>query len=441
MSENDSENTAAESGRNFADTIMVNIGSRAVDAEAENYKEPFAELKSRHNKQTNQYRSQGYEKYGIFQGNILDLDIEEGKIAYNISQPFTQVVDGETRHYLAARVEFQRQPGAGSRLPSSETKFFYRKLSDSGNEVWVRDDSVNLKMEDGYEPFGNYPAEKGKLVGETAYEDPSIAIDDDGYILMSRVVAHEVERTITEYNLDNKAISEKIVIDSAFHQEIWGGSDLHNLQFVARGPDDQKGSRIVCLGDGKYGLFNRPRDVQDPKFGPGRICFVQFGINSIDSSSKSAEFADKLPQALSDSEVMIPGLCADAEWVGPNQAWALPGKTSADFRIGVIGHIAGWLNKKTGIREYCAISFVYDPANNTYSELNIIATKEDFPNVEARKDRKDLDNVVYPGGAELLDNGCMRLYLGISDNQAGSIDIPDPFAEYRMQKSSFAKVA
>lgn len=53
--------------------------------------------------------------------------------------------------------------------------------------------------------------------------------------------------------------------------------------------------------------------------------------------------------------------------------------------------------------------------------------QDDFPKTEAK--RKELRNVVYPGGFEVKDD-VMEIFLGISDAYAGKAVILNPFKQY-----------
>ena len=72
--------------------------------------------------------------------------------------------------------------------------------------------------------------------------------------------------------------------------------------------------------------------------------------------------------------------------------------------------------------------FCLDPVTGKYSPLEIIAKREDFPAGVAK--RPDLVDVIFSGGIRRLDDGMARLYAGLSDAEAGYVDIPDPFLPF-----------
>ena len=41
-----------------------------------------------------------------------------------------------------------------------------------------------------------------------------------------------------------------------------------------------------------------------------------------------------------------------------------------------------------------------------------------------------LEDVIFSGGIHRLEDGKARLFAGLSDAEAGFLDIPDPFLQY-----------
>ena len=58
----------------------------------------------------------------------------------------------------------------------------------------------------------------------------------------------------------------------------------------------------------------------------------------------------------------------------------------------------------------------------------MIAQRADFPDGPAK--RPDLVDVLFSGGMVRLGEGRARMYVGLSDAQAGSVELPDPFSAY-----------
>ena len=71
------------------------------------------------------------------------------------------------------------------------------------------------------------------------------------------------------------------------------------------------------------------------------------------------------------------------------------------------------------------MTFIFDPETRSVSNVQIIATAEQFDTVEVKKG--DLGSICYSGGLVRLDNGDAWLYVGIGDTKAGRILIKDPF--------------
>jgi hypothetical protein len=54
--------------------------------------------------------------------------------------------------------------------------------------------------------------------------------------------------------------------------------------------------------------------------------------------------------------------------------------------------------------------------------------RSDFPEGESK--RKDLEDVIFSGGIQRQENGKALLFAGLSDAEAGFIELPDPFLQY-----------
>jgi hypothetical protein len=400
---------------------------------------------------------QSTREHGIHKprGVLLELQIKNGYIGYNCSQAFEQTAENdqgefEKRWYIAVRTEIE-----GGEI--SRIEFFYQSKDSSDTPpdsgVWRRDTQRQLpydtltfmKDENPWKPdptilfvhpnFENTPIYESRLLNRgydiptmpEAHQDPSVAIgslNGSPLLVMTAVKARSLRPLANASN-------EKRM---PYHQEFFMGTSIDNLEIIATGPEHRKGTRIVYLGDERWGIFNRPQGAQGQEFHPGVITYAEFTANT------KEEFIQGLQEALLDISMVIPDLCQSDEWVGPNFGWPLipkgekDGNDTSKRRIGMIGHIAAMTDSATGQREYCATSFIYDPESNTTEEVKIIVAKEGFEGLVGRRvDRDDLDRVIYPGGAVPLPNGKLRLYCGISDLTAGYIDIDDPFAGLRLE--------
>ncbi|MCK9911679.1 DUF1861 family protein, partial [Microbacteriaceae bacterium K1510] len=75
---------------------------------------------------------------------------------------------------------------------------------------------------------------------------------------------------------------------------------------------------------------------------------------------------------------------------------------------------------------YYPMAFEFDPASEAWSGLRLIGERRDFLPGPAK--RPDLEDVVFSGGLIRVGDGRAVLYAGISDADAQTLDIPDPFA-------------
>ena len=185
------------------------------------------------------------------------------------------------------------------------------------------------------------------------------------------------------------------------------GKDIYHLKKFKTGPKAMKDIRLVLLSDKRIGIFTRP---QGKIGGRGRIGFM------IISSIK--EFAN-LSEGDFYSAKLIPDSFDKGEWLGVNAIYVLKNNN-----LGVIGHIANF--SKNGERNYYVISFTFDYLSNNFSNMKIIATRDELPKGESK--REDLRNVLFPGGL-IRKDGISKLYVGVSDAEAYEILIKDPFAD------------
>ena len=183
------------------------------------------------------------------------------------------------------------------------------------------------------------------------------------------------------------------------------GPSLANLEQFFRGPDQMKDLRLVELSDGTIGVFTRP---QGEKGGRGKIGFAR--VNALSELTVEAVLEAPLLEQF-----------RDEEWGGCNEIHVL-----SNGKLGVLGHIARF--DEQGDRHYYPMVFVYDPANGTYSDMEIIAERADF--LEGPSKRPDLADVVFSGGLVRGEGGKAELYTGVSDAEAQKLKIDDPFAGY-----------
>ncbi|SDX92841.1 DUF1861 family protein [Paenibacillus sp. CF384] len=184
------------------------------------------------------------------------------------------------------------------------------------------------------------------------------------------------------------------------------GKNIAALQPFFKGPDGMKDIRLVELADGSIGVFTRP---QGAKGGRGKIGYVH--IASLDELT-----VDRINDA-----PLLDGQFTDDEWGGANEAHLLK-----NGLVGVLGHIASFDDQ--GDRHYYPMAFVFDPADGTFSDIELIAVRAAF--LPGPSKRPDLQDVVFSGGLVRQGDGTAVLYAGISDADAQRITITDPFARF-----------
>ena len=177
-----------------------------------------------------------------------------------------------------------------------------------------------------------------------------------------------------------------------------------DMKLLAHGPWEMKCIRFIELPDKTIAVFTRP---QGKKGGMGKIGFTV--INS---------FNGLIPRTLSDAP-LIGNPFAEDEWGGVNELHLLK-----NGKIGVLGHVA---KITKGKKHYSAITFVFNPKTETYSNMKVIVKREDLPYVTPK--REDLYSVVYPGGIIRNSDGTAKLYVGVGDTESYEILLKDPFRE------------
>ena len=193
-----------------------------------------------------------------------------------------------------------------------------------------------------------------------------------------------------------------------WRMEFYRGNSLNSLKLFLVGPDKMKDIRLIELADERIGILTRP---QGAKGGRGKIGFVTM-------SSLEAITAKAIQEA-----PLFESQCQDDEWVGANEAHLLQ-----NGMLGVLGHIAYFDEQEH--RHYYAMAFCIDPLSGRATKPEIIASRSDFPDGPAK--RPDLVDVMFSGGLVRHKNRTATLYAGLSDAEAGSVLLPDPFAKFEL---------
>ncbi len=183
------------------------------------------------------------------------------------------------------------------------------------------------------------------------------------------------------------------------------GHDFPSLQRFATGPDMMKDIRLAPLSNGRIGVFTRP---QGGSSGKGEIGYVE--LRRLEDLNAKNILGARI----------IENQFVSEEWGGANELHPLQ-----DGKIGVIGHIA--YQDAQDVKHYYAMSFVYDPETHRASPIEIIATRKNFPAGDEKT--SELADVVFPGGLVRHGDGTATLYTGLSEAEAGSITLPDPFTK------------
>lgn len=213
-----------------------------------------------------------------------------------------------------------------------------------------------------------------------------------------------VQVYLNHSEVDSQGVSYRTVF--------YRGKSLSSLEQFAIGPDGMKGIRLAALEDGHIGVCTRPQGGSN---GRGKIGYIE--LNNLEGLNAQNLFDAKI----------IEGQFQPEEWGGANELHPLQ-----DGRIGIVGHIAH--EDEQGNKHYYAMSFKYDPKTHSASPIEIIATRKSFPvgnykTLTTNGKTIKVEDVVYPSSLLRHGDGTATLYAGLSDTEAGVIEVPDPFFE------------
>lgn len=186
---------------------------------------------------------------------------------------------------------------------------------------------------------------------------------------------------------------------------IYRGRDIFHLKLFFVGPDGMKDLRITELKDGSIGVLTRP---QGAKGGKGKIGFIK--INRLNDLSIGV---------IEDAPILN-DFFSDDEWGGINSIYPID-----ENNIGLLGHIAKM--DEMGMKHYYAMTFVLNINSMTYKDVRIIAERNDF--LPGPSKDKTLYDVVFSGGLVFHGKKAV-LYAGISDIEAQTLEIDNPFYNY-----------
>ncbi len=190
------------------------------------------------------------------------------------------------------------------------------------------------------------------------------------------------------------------------------GEDVYNLELLAQGPIGMKDIRICELTDGSIGVFTRPQGIVG---GRGRIGFLKI--------PQLADLALLGDEDYYTAKLIRNDLLED-EWIGANAICPL-----SNGKLGVLGHVANF--SENGEKNYYPVVFDFDLKENSFSEMRLIAKREDLP--QGLSKRQDLKNVLFPGGIIRHSDHLATLYMGAGDAEAYMVTMEDPFLPFEEQ--------
>jgi hypothetical protein len=201
--------------------------------------------------------------------------------------------------------------------------------------------------------------------------------------------------------------------EPSYRTVFYRGHDLSSLEKFAAGPDMMKDIRLASLANGRIGVSTRPQGGSN---GRGKIGYVE--LRRLEDMTNIQNFLDAK---------IIEDQFAPEEWGGANGLHPLQ-----DGTIGIIGHIAH--QDEQNAKSYYAMSFEYNPETHRATPIEIIATRKNFPAGDAKT--PELADIFFLGDLVPHDDGTGTLYGGLSDAEAGSIEVPDPFYGKRLKSRS-----
>lgn len=302
-------------------------------------------------------------------GKIIAVSNSEGKDVYNPA-----LIIDEGKKYLAIRIE-------------------------SPESFWLDKESYNPEIRF-YEESG--PDKWEQVPGAPVYvlhEDPFSAWIED----------EEGKRTLVVGGVTLDRSTDPPTIVTQFFK----GASIRTL---ATSPflsiRNMKDIRLVQREDKSIIVCVRP---QGGNYNRGQIGVVV--VNKLEEIESKAHNPDHLFTNQIDAN----------GWIGSNELYLhknQKGKESVD----VLGHIAH--KDEAGNLHYAAIVYSFDPdnisdAHNVRIRPKVIAVRENFEVGPAKTEW--LEDVVFPGSFEFIDEGSVILYAGLSDARIGTIKIPNPF--------------
>jgi len=336
-------------------------------------------------------------------GHFLNLIITVGKteVVHNITAPFNKS-SADTTEVVAGSLIFTNptkpiEMEGGKEHAAVRIELPKAAEEDSMTAIFEREspESDDWRIDEELPTFSNFqdPFHCGAIEGDQVFGGVQTSRKDGK--LTWRTVFYRYKESMSELIDSNGELADPFCY----------------------GPMGMKDIRLKEISEGRIAVFTRP---QGEFGGRGKIGYFEISTLSELEPALQKHIEDKNPSTL------IEGLFCDEDWGGTNELHPL-----SDGRIGVIGHIACTKedshNPDHGIKDYYAIAFIFDPETKDFSDLKIIATAEDFPEIEGKKG--DIGSVIFSGGIKRLGNGRAIFYGGVKDIKSGYLSIEDPFGD------------
>jgi hypothetical protein len=300
---------------------------------------------------------------------------------------------------------------------------------------------LNFESVDGLDVYNGFPFEiDGKEYFVGRVESPNKEDDSKSrFFRENRDGDYILDETAPQFDLQDPFITrvgDEIILGGVkiyppskkskwleYKTLFYKGNNIKELKLFAEGPDGMKDIRLIELPDeNAIGVFTRP-EIKIKENGSTRY-IKEIGFTKIHS-----------PDELNGSNIKAAESIikfAKDDFGGVNEAYLLE-----NGEIGVLGHIA--YVERRGIayysdkKHYYATAFKFNPETYQISDLKIIATRANFPDGQTKelsgRDPNFLKDVIYPTGIRNIGDGTAILYAGLSDKEAGKVEIPYPFEE------------
>ncbi|HPA60839.1 MAG TPA: DUF1861 family protein [Clostridia bacterium] len=242
-------------------------------------------------------------------------------------------------------------------------------------------------------------------------------VEKDRYSLVPQSMIYQLEDPFISLIGGQLVLGGTHVVKSAgnidfLYGYFYRGTELEDLHYFTTGPKNMKDIRLVDMGDGRVGVFSRPR---------GKAVLEAHGSESVVGFAIVPSLDDLTADIVEDAPV-IENMFAANEWGGCNQCYLLDSGL-----IGIIGHKSypEKTNEGLVLAVYTNISFVFDPKSHSIVDEKIIATRASFPGYTPKK--PELVDCAFASGIWFRQDGRADLYSGVGDTAQGRVVVDNPF--------------